>query len=80
MLLYLRSFTLTLFSGIGKTTLIRRVVENFKKSKESCMITGFFTEELQQDGIRTGFDVVTLDDKRSALSRKRYPFVFHRIT
>lgn len=52
--------------------MIRKVVENLKNSKEPFMITGFFTEELRQDGIRKGFDVVTLDDKRSVLSRKRY--------
>lgn len=66
------SYHVNPFSGIGKTTLIRKVVENLKNSKEPFMITGFFTEELRQDGIRKGFDVVTLDDKRSVLSRKRY--------
>jgi nucleoside-triphosphatase len=43
--------------GVGKTTLIRAVVERL----EGITSAGFYTEEIRQIGQRTGFRIVTLD-------------------
>jgi len=52
--------------GIGKTTVVKKVVEHFKD--KAC---GFFTEEIRdREGKRRGFAVVTLDGKRGVLASK----------
>ena len=43
--------------GVGKTTLIRAIVERL----EGIKCAGFYTEETRQGGQRTGFRIVTLD-------------------
>jgi nucleoside-triphosphatase len=43
--------------GVGKTTLIRAIVERL----EGITCAGFYTEETRQGGQRTGFRIVTLD-------------------
>lgn len=47
----------------GKTTLIRQVVREY--SGKPC---GFYTEEVREDGDRTGFRLVTLDGRQALLS------------
>jgi len=42
--------------GIGKTTLIRQVVSTMR-----MRAAGFYTEDLQDSGVREGFRIVTLD-------------------
>ncbi len=42
--------------GCGKTTLIKRVVNNLPRHTG-----GFYTEEIRNGGMRTGFKIVTLD-------------------
>jgi nucleoside-triphosphatase len=42
--------------GCGKTTLIKRVVNNLPRHAG-----GFYTEEIRNGGTRTGFKIVTLD-------------------
>jgi nucleoside-triphosphatase len=42
--------------GCGKTTLIKRVVNNLPRRAG-----GFYTEEIRDGGTRTGFKIVTLD-------------------
>ncbi len=41
--------------GCGKTTLIKRVVNNLPRHAG-----GFYTEEIRNGGMRTGFKIVTL--------------------
>jgi nucleoside-triphosphatase len=53
--------------GVGKSTLIQRVLEQLQLPAQSA--TGFYTEEVRSDGERKGFDVVTLGGQRSILSR-----------
>lgn len=54
--------------GVGKTTLVKRVVVKVR-GVVSC--SGFITEEVRsEEGDRVGFDIVTLDGKRAPLSRK----------
>jgi hypothetical protein len=54
---------------VGKSTLIQRVLEQLQLPAGTA--TGFYTEEVRSSsgGQRAGFDVVTLDGKRSVLSR-----------
>ena len=54
--------------GIGKTTLVKRVVV---KVRDAIICSGFITEEVRSDaGDRIGFDIVTLEGKRAPLARK----------
>ena len=49
--------------GIGKTTLIKVLIETSSLSKG-----GFYTEEVRQKGQRVGFSLTTLDGKRSLMA------------
>ena len=49
--------------GVGKTTVVRRVVERLSRPTG-----GFYTCELREGGRRTGFEIVTLDGQRATLS------------
>jgi nucleoside-triphosphatase len=50
--------------GVGKTTLLKQVVSGYDGP-----VGGFYTEEVRQQGMRTGFDIVTLDGQRAPLAR-----------
>lgn len=54
-------------TGVGKTTLVQKLVNNLKDAGVPC--NGFYTQEVRQGGKRIGFDVVTLDGKNGILSR-----------
>jgi nucleoside-triphosphatase len=48
--------------GIGKTTLIQKVVQ-------SCdNVAGFYTKEIRKNGRRVGFAIVTMDGKSGVLA------------
>ena len=49
--------------GIGKSTLIERIVSRIQKP-----VTGFFTREIRDRGKRVGFSIVTLDGKMGVLA------------
>ncbi len=49
--------------GVGKTTIIQKIVEQL-----DCPKRGFYTEEMREDGRRKGFMLVTLDGKKAHLS------------
>ncbi|WP_457639229.1 NTPase [Persephonella sp.] len=52
--------------GVGKTTIIKKVVNRFKDR-----VTGFFTEEIRdKNGKREGFKVVTTDGRQTILAEK----------
>ena len=56
--------------GSGKTTLVRKVL-----SESEALASGFYTEEVRDnDGIREGFDIVTLDGRRGRLARAGLPW------
>jgi nucleoside-triphosphatase len=50
--------------GVGKTTLIRAIVERL----EEVTCAGFYTEEKRQRGQRIGFRVITLDGQERRLA------------
>jgi nucleoside-triphosphatase len=49
--------------GCGKTTLIKRVVNNL-----TLAAGGFYTEEVRQCGHRAGFKLITLDGKKAVFA------------
>ena len=57
--------------GIGKTTLIRKLIDSISLSKG-----GFYTEEIRKEKQRTGFSLTTLDGKGSTLAsvKTRSPY------
>ncbi|KAK9871209.1 hypothetical protein WA026_011487 [Henosepilachna vigintioctopunctata] len=55
--------------GIGKTTIIKKLVQYLKDSFVD--VGGFFTEEVRNaEGYREGFDIVTVSNQRGILARK----------
>ncbi|XP_069950829.1 cancer-related nucleoside-triphosphatase isoform X2 [Cherax quadricarinatus] len=53
--------------GVGKTTLIQKIVSKLQAAGVTC--EGFYTQELRQGSKRVGFDVVTLSGKTGVLAR-----------
>ncbi len=49
--------------GCGKTTLIRRLLEDYPGD-----VGGFYTQEIREGGIRKGFEIITLDGQRGILA------------
>ncbi|KAF9603719.1 hypothetical protein IFM89_037482 [Coptis chinensis] len=54
--------------GVGKTTLVMRVLESLRTSHPNLKVQGFYTSEVRQGAERVGFDVVTLDGRRATLA------------
>ena len=54
--------------GVGKTTLIKKVVFHFQRK----MVGGFYTQEILKDKERTGFAISTFDGKVGILAHKDY--------
>lgn len=68
-------FIVTGTPGIGKTTVIRRVLEHLSKHPNwDKAVSGFVTEEVLGPKGREGFDVVSLGDKRAPLARTNSAF------
>jgi len=59
-----KNILLTGLPGVGKTTLIRRLSEELKNLHPA----GFYTEEIREEGVRKGFELISLDGKRGLLS------------
>jgi nucleoside-triphosphatase len=55
--------------GCGKTTLVRRVVQELGE----LPVAGFYTEEIREERGRAGFALVSLDGKMGVLSHVRFP-------
>ncbi|XP_042040517.1 cancer-related nucleoside-triphosphatase homolog isoform X1 [Salvia splendens] len=54
--------------GVGKTTLIIRVLDALKQFIPSLKIQGFYTREVREGCDRVGFEVVTVDGRRGPLA------------
>ncbi|XP_057809368.1 uncharacterized protein LOC131023791 isoform X2 [Salvia miltiorrhiza] len=54
--------------GVGKTTLITRVLDALKLLNPSLKIQGFYTREVREGFDRVGFEVVTVDGRRGPLA------------
>eukprot|EP00250_Pteridium_aquilinum_P011767 c20293_g1_i1 orf=79-654(+) len=54
--------------GVGKTTLITKILEKLKVTHPEIKVRGFITRETRQAGERTGFEVVTVDGRSGSLA------------
>jgi nucleoside-triphosphatase len=61
-----KNLLITGLPGVGKTTLIKKLCELLKDLRP----VGFFTEEMREEGVRKGFELVSLDGRRGILSHK----------
>lgn len=52
--------------GIGKTTLIKKIINKLSHLK----LVGFYTEEIREKGVRVGFKLIDLEGKEEILSHK----------
>lgn len=55
---------ITGFPGIGKTTIVQKIIAGLP----SDSLAGFYTEEIRENHIRQGFELVTLDGKRTTIA------------
>ncbi|XP_052725901.1 uncharacterized protein LOC108335421 isoform X1 [Vigna angularis] len=62
-----KCFLVTGPPGVGKSTLIMRVLESLRLNS-SIKLQGFYTREVRRAGQRVGFEVVTLDDRTAPLA------------
>ncbi|XP_057492287.1 uncharacterized protein LOC130777873 [Actinidia eriantha] len=68
-----KCFLVTGPPGVGKTTLIIKVLESLKISHPSLKVQGFYTREIRDGSERVGFEVVTLDGRRGPLASTTNP-------
>ncbi|GAB2251867.1 hypothetical protein Droror1_Dr00004714 [Drosera rotundifolia] len=54
--------------GIGKTTLVMRVLESLRASNPNLRIQGFYTREIRRGAERVGFEVVTVGGRSGPLA------------
>ena len=64
-----RHILLTGLPGVGKTTIIKQLAHSLASHQPD----GFFTQEIRENGIRKGFELVTLDGRRQLLSHVSIP-------
>jgi nucleoside-triphosphatase len=55
--------------GVGKTTLIERLIDRLRRHRPHIRMTGFITKEVRSQGSRIGFDIHTLDGQLGVLAR-----------
>lgn len=67
-----KNILITGVPGIGKTTLIRKILAQ----SADLNPVGFYTEEIREDGIRRGFSLIDTEGARNVLSHDeiRSPF------
>lgn len=68
-----KCFLVTGPPGVGKTTLVMKVLESLRISNPNLKVQGFYTCEVRHGAERVGFEVVTLDGRRGALASTTYP-------
>ena len=49
--------------GVGKTTIIKQAIDTVKEKTG-----GFYTREIRNQGVRQGFEIVTLDEQSAILA------------
>ncbi|CDP01789.1 unnamed protein product [Coffea canephora] len=66
-----KCFLVTGPPGVGKTTLIIRVLESLKTAYPNLKVQGFYTREIREGSDRVGFEVVTLDGRTGPLASNK---------
>jgi len=64
-----RHILLTGLPGVGKTTVIKQLAHSLAAYHPD----GFFTQEIREDGIRKGFELITLNGRHQLLSHVNIP-------
>ena len=59
-----KNILITGLPGVGKTTLVRKLVEELKQLHP----VGFYAEEIREEGTRQGFELISLDGRKGVLS------------
>ncbi|KAJ6811611.1 cancer-related nucleoside-triphosphatase-like protein isoform X1 [Iris pallida] len=57
--------------GVGKSTLVMRILETLKSSHPNLNIRGFYTREIREGSDRVGFEVVTMDGRCGPLASSK---------
>ncbi|KAL3845029.1 hypothetical protein ACJIZ3_002432 [Penstemon smallii] len=63
-----KCFLVTGPPGVGKTTLIIRVLDALRHSNPTLKVQGFYSREIREGAERVGFEVVTLDGRKAPLA------------
>ena len=61
-----KNLLITGLPGVGKTTLIKKISEALRDLHP----VGFYTEEIKEEGVRKGFELISLEGKKGLLSHK----------
>ena len=64
---------ITGYPGIGKTTVVQKVIAMLPGDS----LAGFYTKEIRENNIRKGFELVTLDGKRTVIAHTGISSVHH---
>lgn len=56
--------------GIGKTTIIKKIIDNLQK--KGCAVDGFYTQEIREQGKRTGFKIIGLRNFEGMLAHVNF--------
>ena len=67
-----KNIIITGLPGVGKTTLIKGILHEIR----SLNPIGFYTEEIREQGIRTGFSLVSVTGEKSILASENIPSRF----
>ncbi len=67
----IKNFLLTGIPGIGKTTIIKKIIEEFRNKCE-----GFWTEEMKENNKRRGFVLKTTTGKECILANIDFPRIY----
>jgi nucleoside-triphosphatase len=59
-----KNLLITGLPGVGKTTLIKKISEELKHLHP----VGFYTTEIREEGMRKGFELISLEGKKGILS------------
>ena len=67
-----KNIIITGLPGVGKTTLIKGILHEIR----SLNPIGFYTEEIREKGIRTGFSLINVTGEKSILASENIPSRF----
>lgn len=63
-----KNILLTGHPGVGKTTMLQGIIERFAR----LAMTGFYTEEIREKGIRLGFKAVTMNGSSAVFAHRNF--------